>query len=106
MVISTFGANYFAYERDTTWRFTNTSNPFLSISFVGSDPPLNVSAWFMSGQVNIFIPSGVIFQGGRSSHYAIPGVPEPLSIVPFGLAGLSLNGVARRRLRSRASTRF
>jgi hypothetical protein len=65
-----------------------------------------VSAWYMSGKVNIFIPSGVTFQSGWSSHYAIPGVPEPLSIVPFGLAGLSLIGVARRRLRSQASTRF
>jgi hypothetical protein len=107
VVLSTFGNLLFAFD-NLSWTFTNTSNPFPSSSFLDANPPLNVNlrVWCSSGQLNITIPNGAGFPIGQSIRYAIPAVPEPLSIVPFGLAGLSLVGVARRRLRSRASTRF
>jgi hypothetical protein len=107
VVLSTFGNLTFEFD-SVSWTFTNTSNPFSSTSFLGADPPLNVNvrAWCSSRQLNITIPSGARFPIGQSIRYAIPAVSEPLSIVPFGLAGLSLISIARRRLRSRAWSRF
>ncbi len=107
VVLSTFGNLMFAFD-NLSWTFTNTSNPFPSSSYLDANPPLNVNlrVWVSSGQLNITIPSGAGFPIGQVIRYAIPAVPEPLSIVPFGLAGLSLIGIARRRLRSPASTRF
>jgi hypothetical protein len=94
-------SNYFA-----RLAFTNTSNPFESISFIDSSlagfNQGNVS--LAEGILTVSIPDNISFKAGGSARYAIPAlpIPEPPSLVLLGLAMLAVAGGARHRSRCRA----
>jgi hypothetical protein len=104
VTISVFGrpnATFSFGGFNTRWAFTDISNPFTSLSLIGSD--LNVDVGISEGELLISIPDNVGFRLGQSARYAIPAlgvsfqnvsessVTDPVPL--FGAPSRFLNGL-------------